>query len=72
MSNLLSPIEGVLALLDEGAATGTNKYGLLLALLELAPEVGPDGVITWNGLRRSRSRSSGTMSGPSAMRCSAR
>ena len=45
MSNLLSPIEGMLAVLDQGAVTGTNKYGLLLALLELAPEVDPDGVI---------------------------
>lgn len=37
----MSPIEGVLAVLSEGAATGTNKYGLLLALLDLAPEVDP-------------------------------
>ena len=41
MGTPLSPVEGVLAVLSEGAATGTNKYGLLLALLDLAPEVDP-------------------------------
>lgn len=34
---LIEPIEGVLAVLDRGNATGTNKLGLLLALLDLAP-----------------------------------
>lgn len=38
----LSPVEGILAVLGEGAATGTNKFGLLLALLDLAPQVDPD------------------------------
>jgi hypothetical protein len=38
---LLSPVEGVLAVLSEGSATGTNKFGLLLALIDLAPEVDP-------------------------------
>ena len=50
MSNLLSPIEGVLAVLDEGAATGTNKYGLLLALLEMVSGVGaPEDSIPLHG-----------------------
>lgn len=36
----LDPIEGVLAILNDGAATGTNKMGLLLALIDIAPVVG--------------------------------
>ena len=41
----LEPIEGVLAILDHGSVTGTNKYGLLLALLDVAPGCSTDGVI---------------------------
>lgn len=33
----LDPIQGVLEILDRAAMTGTNKLGLLLALLDLAP-----------------------------------
>lgn len=36
----LDAVEGVLAVLNEGSARGTNKYGLLLALIELAPVIG--------------------------------
>ena len=35
-----SPIEGIIAVLDEGAYTGTNKLALLLALIDLAPRIG--------------------------------
>ena len=38
----LDPIQGTLAILDQGNATGTNKFGLLLSLIDLAPYVGPD------------------------------
>ena len=41
----LDPVEGILAVLDEGSATGTNKFGLLLALIDLAPSVGTDAVL---------------------------
>lgn len=34
----LDPIEGVVAILSRAAMTGTHKLGLLLALLDLAPE----------------------------------
>ena len=40
------PIEGILAVLDDGAATSTNKFGLLLALIDLAPTVDDSGVLT--------------------------
>jgi hypothetical protein len=43
-SPVIDPVEGVLAVLDRGSTTGTNKLGLLLALLELAPSA-PDGRI---------------------------
>ncbi len=43
---MFDPIEGILAILDEGASTGTNKYGLLLALIDLAPTVSGDRVLT--------------------------
>jgi hypothetical protein len=43
MSNLrLDPIQGILAILDRGNTTGTNKFGLLLSLIDLAPYVGAD------------------------------
>lgn len=42
----LDPIDGILAVLDEGRTTATSKFGLLLALLDLAPEVGPAGEVT--------------------------
>jgi hypothetical protein len=35
-----SPIEGILAVLDEGSATATNKFAVLLALIDLAPRLG--------------------------------
>lgn len=35
-----SPIEGVLAVLDEGIARATNKYALLLGLIDLCPQMG--------------------------------
>jgi hypothetical protein len=38
----LDPVQGVLAVLDEGAATGANKFGLLLALIDLAPLAADD------------------------------
>ena len=38
----VDPVEGILAILDEGSATGTNKFGLLLNLIQLAPQLGPD------------------------------
>jgi hypothetical protein len=41
----LDPVEGILAILDNGSATGTNKFGLLLALLDLAPSVDADGTL---------------------------
>ena len=34
----LDPIQGVLEILDRASMTGTNKLGLLLALLDIAPE----------------------------------
>ena len=34
----LDPIQGVLEILDRASMTGTNKLGLLLALIEIAPE----------------------------------
>ena len=34
----LDPVEGVVAILSRAAMTGTHKLGLLLALLDLAPE----------------------------------
>ncbi len=43
MNNLkLDPIQGILAILDRGNTTGTNKFGLLLSLIDLAPYVGAD------------------------------
>lgn len=41
----IDPVEGILAVLNEGSATGTNKFGLLLALIDLAPSVGGDPVV---------------------------
>lgn len=41
----LDPVEGILAVLDRGSATGTNKFGLLLALVDLAPSVGSDAIL---------------------------
>lgn len=38
----IDPIDGVLAILNEGSTTSANKFGLLLALIDLAPTVGPD------------------------------
>ena len=38
----LDPIQGVLEILDRAAMTGTNKLGLLLALLDLAPTLDGD------------------------------
>jgi 5-methylcytosine-specific restriction endonuclease McrA len=35
----VDPVEGVLAVLGDGAATGSNKFALLLALIDLAPSV---------------------------------
>jgi hypothetical protein len=35
----LDPIEGILAVLDQGRTTATSKFGLLLCLFDLAPEV---------------------------------
>jgi hypothetical protein len=35
----LSPIEGILAIVEEGRTSGTNKFGLLLALIDLAASV---------------------------------
>ena len=34
----LDPIQGILEIMERAAMTGTNKLGLLLALLDLAPE----------------------------------
>ena len=39
MDAQLDPIEGILAVLDEGSVTGTNKFGVLLALIDLAPSI---------------------------------
>ncbi len=39
MNTRLDPVEGVLAVLNDGSAQGTNKYGLLLALIDLAPAI---------------------------------
>lgn len=36
-ASTLNTVEGILAVLEEGSVTGTNKYGLLLALIDLAP-----------------------------------
>ena len=36
----LDPVQGVLEILDRAAMTGTNKLGLLLTLLDLAPTLG--------------------------------
>ncbi|WP_419910796.1 HNH endonuclease [Candidatus Poriferisodalis sp.] len=38
----LDPIQGVLEILDRAAMTGTNKLGLLLTLLDLAPTLDGD------------------------------
>ena len=38
----MDPIQGILAILDRGNTTGTNKFGLLLSLIDLAPYVGAD------------------------------
>ena len=38
----MDPIQGLLAILDRGNTTGTNKFGLLLSLTDLAPYVGAD------------------------------
>ncbi|WP_419919930.1 HNH endonuclease domain-containing protein [Candidatus Poriferisocius sp.] len=35
----LDPIEGVLAILEQASMAGTNKLGLLLVVLDLAPEI---------------------------------
>lgn len=37
----LEPVDGILQILEAGQTTGTNKLGLLLALIELVPEVDP-------------------------------
>lgn len=42
----LDPIEGILAVLDEGSTTGTNRFGLLLALIDLAPSLENDAVLS--------------------------
>jgi hypothetical protein len=42
----LEPIEGVLAVLDSGSASGTNKFGLPLALIDLAPTVLTEGFVS--------------------------
>ena len=42
METQIDPVEGILAILDEGSATGTNKFGLLLNLIQLAPQLDPD------------------------------
>ena len=34
----LDPIQGILEIMERASMTGTNKLGLLLALLDLAPE----------------------------------
>ena len=44
------PIEGILAVLDKGKATGTNKFALLLALIDLAPSIGADGTLDVNDI----------------------
>ncbi len=36
---MLTAVEGVLSILQVGRTTGTNKFGLLLALIDLAPSV---------------------------------
>ncbi len=46
----LDPLEGILAVLDRGSSTGTNKFGLLLAILDLAPYVGVDRTISIDAL----------------------
>ncbi len=38
----LEPIEGVLAVVDAGRSSGTNKFGLVLALIDLATSAPPD------------------------------
>jgi hypothetical protein len=39
----LDPVEGILAVLDQGRTTATSKLGLLLCLFDLAPEMRLDG-----------------------------
>ena len=47
----LDPVEGVVAILSRAAMTGTHKLGLLLALLDLAPEsVKSDGRVSRDSL----------------------
>lgn len=41
----LDPVEGILAVLDQGRTTATSKFGLFLCLFELAPEVSPAGEV---------------------------
>lgn len=48
----LEPLEGILAVLDRGSATGTNKFALLLALIELAPELGRERAVSSDLLAR--------------------
>ena len=36
---MISAVEGILSILQNGRSTGTNKFGLLLALIDLAPQV---------------------------------
>ncbi len=45
MPHPLDPVEGVLAVLDTGSASGTNKFGLLLALIDLAPSAPESGFV---------------------------
>ena len=40
--SVLSPVEGILTILQRGNVTGTNKFGLLLALIDLAPQIDPE------------------------------
>lgn len=48
---LLEPIQGVLEILNRSSMTGTHKLGLLLVLLDLAPEsIGGDQQISLNRL----------------------
>lgn len=39
----LEPLEGIFTVLSDGHVTGTNKFGLLLALIDLAPTLPHDG-----------------------------
>lgn len=45
----LDPIQGVLEVLDRASMTGTNKLGLLLTLLDLAPTVDSDAPVITRG-----------------------